>query len=157
MFVKRDDANRVAVLAGHQVVDGGFEIGLAEISLYDGRTELSVITDDEKINFDRGRSAQSSNSGASTQLPTLQILKSKHNGEAVKPQSITACGMHLAVVKIASHPVPIACPVRRNYLRIEALVIGPQRPPGRVACAVPPLRRKQRAGAAPLAINKRRS
>jgi hypothetical protein len=25
--VKRDDANRVAVLAGHQVVDGGIEIG----------------------------------------------------------------------------------------------------------------------------------
>jgi hypothetical protein len=31
--VDRDDSNRVAVLAGHQVVDGGFEIGLAEISL----------------------------------------------------------------------------------------------------------------------------
>jgi hypothetical protein len=34
--------------------------------------------------------------------------------------------MHLAVVEIASHPVPVAarCPMRRNYLRIEALVIG---------------------------------
>jgi hypothetical protein len=65
-----------AVLVGHQVVGGGFEIGLAEISFYDGRTELSVITDDEIIS----RSAQSraSNSGASTQLPTLLILKSKH-------------------------------------------------------------------------------
>lgn len=39
---------------------------------------------------------------------------------------LAACGMHLAVVEIASHRVPVAarCPVRRNYLRIEALVLG---------------------------------
>jgi hypothetical protein len=104
--IECDDSKRVTVLARHQIADGAFEIGLAEISLYDGRTELSVITDDEKINFDRGRSAQSSNSGASTQLPTLLILRSEHNGEAVKLQSITACGMRLAVVEIASHPIP---------------------------------------------------
>ena len=29
--VVRDDANRVAVLAGHQIGNGGFEIGFADI------------------------------------------------------------------------------------------------------------------------------
>jgi len=29
--VKGDDANRVAVLAGHQIADEGFEVGLIDI------------------------------------------------------------------------------------------------------------------------------
>jgi hypothetical protein len=29
--VERDDANRVAVLAGHQIADDGFEVGFADI------------------------------------------------------------------------------------------------------------------------------
>ena len=29
--VERDDANRVAVLAGHQIADEGFEVGLIDI------------------------------------------------------------------------------------------------------------------------------
>jgi hypothetical protein len=41
------DDSRVTVLARHQIADGAFEIGLAEISVYEGRTELSVIVDDE--------------------------------------------------------------------------------------------------------------
>jgi hypothetical protein len=59
---------------------------VAEISLYEGRTELSVIIDDQIIILIVAvrRRSRASNSGASTQLPTLLILKSKHNGEAVK-------------------------------------------------------------------------
>jgi hypothetical protein len=44
--VERDDADRVAVLAGHQIVDGGFEIGLIDISFRKCR-EVSIIVDDE--------------------------------------------------------------------------------------------------------------
>jgi hypothetical protein len=47
--IECDDSKRVTVLARHQIADGAFEIGLAEISLYEGRTELSVNIDDEII------------------------------------------------------------------------------------------------------------
>jgi hypothetical protein len=47
--VKRNDANRVAVLARHQVVDGGFEIGFADIGLRECGDLLPEIVDD-KIN-----------------------------------------------------------------------------------------------------------
>ena len=47
--IECDDSKRVTVLARHQTADGAFEIGLAEISLHEGRTELSVIIDDEII------------------------------------------------------------------------------------------------------------
>src|ERR1700737_155894 len=99
--------------AGHRVGPTSdrcaFEVGLAEISLYEGRTELSVIIDDEiiilivAVRHNRGRPipGHQRNSNATDFI-------SKHNGEAVKPQSITACGMHLAVVEIASHAVPVA-------------------------------------------------
>jgi hypothetical protein len=45
--IECDDPNRVAVLAGHQVVDGSFEIGLAEIGLRECGTRFPVIVDDE--------------------------------------------------------------------------------------------------------------
>src|SRR3982074_1606968 len=44
--IECDDSKRVIVLARHQIPYGAFDIDLAEISLYEGRTELSVITDD---------------------------------------------------------------------------------------------------------------
>jgi hypothetical protein len=47
--IECDDSKRVTVLARHQIADGAFEIGLAEISLHEGRTKLSVIIDDEII------------------------------------------------------------------------------------------------------------
>jgi hypothetical protein len=47
--IECDDSKRVTVLARHQIADGAFEIGLAEPSLYEGWTELSVIVDDEII------------------------------------------------------------------------------------------------------------
>jgi len=56
--VKRDDANRVAVLAVHQIADGGFEIGFAEIGFRECRAKRPVIVDGRDKNFDRGRSAQ---------------------------------------------------------------------------------------------------
>jgi hypothetical protein len=45
--VECDHANRVAVLAGHQVGDGGFEIGLADIGLGECRAKRPVIVDDD--------------------------------------------------------------------------------------------------------------
>src|SRR5450631_1273004 len=45
--VERDDSNRVAVLAGHQIADDGFEIGFADIGFRECRAEVSVIVDDE--------------------------------------------------------------------------------------------------------------
>jgi len=41
---ERDDADRVAVLAGHQVVvDGSFEIGFAKIGFRECRAEVTVL------------------------------------------------------------------------------------------------------------------
>ena len=37
----------VAVLAGHQIVDGGFEIGFAEIGFRECRAKFPVIVDDD--------------------------------------------------------------------------------------------------------------
>jgi hypothetical protein len=45
--VERHDANRVVVLAGHQVADGGFEIGFAEIGFRKCRAKFPVIIDDD--------------------------------------------------------------------------------------------------------------
>jgi hypothetical protein len=45
--VERDDANRVAVLAGHQIADEGFEIRFANIGFCECRAEVSKIVDDE--------------------------------------------------------------------------------------------------------------
>ena len=45
--VERDDANRVAVLAGHQVGDGGFEVGFADVGFRECRAKRPVIVDDE--------------------------------------------------------------------------------------------------------------
>ena len=45
--VKGHDANRVVELAGHQVRDGGFEIGFAEIGFRECRAKFPVIVDDE--------------------------------------------------------------------------------------------------------------
>jgi hypothetical protein len=45
--VERDDANRVAVLAGHRIADDGFEIGFPDIGFRECRAEVSVIVDDE--------------------------------------------------------------------------------------------------------------
>ena len=47
--VERDNPDRVAVLAGHQVVDGGFEIGLGDIGFRECGAQLAEIVDD-KIN-----------------------------------------------------------------------------------------------------------
>jgi len=47
--VERDDADRILVLAGHQVVDGAFEIGLSDIGFGKGDAKLSVIVDDKVI------------------------------------------------------------------------------------------------------------
>jgi len=45
--VKRDDANRVVVLAGHQVGDGGFEIGFADVGFRECRAKFPVIVNDD--------------------------------------------------------------------------------------------------------------
>jgi hypothetical protein len=46
--VERDDANRVAVLAGHQIADEGFEVGLIDIGFRKCSAQVSKIVDDEK-------------------------------------------------------------------------------------------------------------
>src|SRR5450432_142062 len=45
--VECDHADRVAVLAGHQIADDGFEIGFADIGFRECRASFSVIVDDE--------------------------------------------------------------------------------------------------------------
>ena len=47
--VERHDANRVVVLAGHQVADGGFEIGFAEIGFGKRSSKVPEFID-HKIN-----------------------------------------------------------------------------------------------------------
>jgi hypothetical protein len=47
--VECDDPNRVAVLAGHQIGDGGFEIGMLDIGLGKRGAKVPEIIDD-KIN-----------------------------------------------------------------------------------------------------------
>jgi len=41
--VERDDANRVAVLAGHQIADDAFEIGFADIGFRKCQAEVSIF------------------------------------------------------------------------------------------------------------------
>src|SRR5450631_2993088 len=45
--VERNDANRLAVLAGHQVADGGFEVGFADIGFRKCGAQVSKVVDDE--------------------------------------------------------------------------------------------------------------
>src|SRR5216684_6281474 len=45
--VERDDANRVAVLAGHQIADEGFEVRLIDIGFRKCGAQVSKIVDDE--------------------------------------------------------------------------------------------------------------
>src|SRR5450631_3361329 len=47
--VEYDDANRVAVLAGHQIADDGFEVGLIDVGFRKCGAQVSEIVDD-KIN-----------------------------------------------------------------------------------------------------------
>ena len=49
--VERHDANRVIVLAGHQVADGGFEIGFAEIGF---RKQLIAPCPENRLHLTRG-------------------------------------------------------------------------------------------------------
>ena len=47
--VEGDNANRSLVLARHQIVDRGFEIGLSDIGFGKGDAPLSVIVDGKVI------------------------------------------------------------------------------------------------------------
>jgi hypothetical protein len=46
--VERDHADRVVILAGHQVGNGGFEIGLGDVGLRECGAGFPVIVYDEK-------------------------------------------------------------------------------------------------------------
>jgi hypothetical protein len=60
---------RVAVLSGHQVGDGGFEVSAAKISLRERRAKPAKIIDDEVIVF--GRTRNNRGPVTHTQLPLL--------------------------------------------------------------------------------------
>ena len=45
--IECDDADRVAVLAGHQIADDGFEVGLIDIGFRKCGAQVSEIVDDE--------------------------------------------------------------------------------------------------------------
>jgi hypothetical protein len=45
--VERDDSNRVAVLAGHQIANESFEVGLIDIGFRKCGAQVSKIVDDE--------------------------------------------------------------------------------------------------------------
>ena len=91
--VERDDANRVAVLAGHQVGDGGFEIGFADIGFRKRGARFSIIVDDEikilvvPVRYNRRGPIPAHMCKLPMQRDTG---KSKHESKPLKPQLITA-------------------------------------------------------------------
>src|SRR5229473_513190 len=73
--VERDDSNRVAVLAGHQIADDGFEIGFSDIGFRECRAEVSVIVDDEiKILIVAARHNRRNKAPAHEKLQTQRFL-----------------------------------------------------------------------------------
>src|SRR5450631_163642 len=87
--VERDNPDRVAVLAEHQVVDGGFEIGLSDIGFRECGAQLAEIVDDKinrlivAVRYNRRGPAPTHG-----QLPTTRHREVKHETGAVEPQSI---------------------------------------------------------------------
>src|ERR1700730_3422348 len=95
--VKRNDANRVAVLAGYQVVDGGFEIGLADIGFRKCRAQVPIIVDDEISGLIvAARHNRRNEVPAHPKLQTQRLpAEFMHETEALEPQFNTAdrpCG-----------------------------------------------------------------
>ena len=90
--VERDDADRVAVLAGHQIADDGFEIRFANIGFRKCGAQVSKNVDDE-INglIAAARHDGRNKASAHEKLQTQRLpAEFKHETEASEPQSITA-------------------------------------------------------------------
>jgi hypothetical protein len=89
--VERNDANRVAVLAGHKIVDDGFVVGLIDIGFRKCRAEVSVIVDDEikilivTVRHNRGDKALVHKNSYRNRHEEFE-----HEIEASESQSITA-------------------------------------------------------------------
>jgi hypothetical protein len=89
--VECDHADRVAVLAGHQIADDGFEIGFADIGFRECRAEVSVIVDDEiKILIAAVRHNRRNKASAIKTPNATYPVEFKHETEASEPQWITA-------------------------------------------------------------------
>ena len=90
--VERDDADRVVVLAGHQIADDGFEVGLIGIGFRKCGAQVSKIVDDEIKRLivtarhnRRNKAPVHKNSKCNGYRE-----KVKHETEASEPKSITA-------------------------------------------------------------------
>src|SRR5450432_1166250 len=113
--VECDHADRVAVLAGHQIADDGFEIGFADIGFRECRAEVSVIVDDE-INglIIAARHNRRNKAPAHEKLQTQRFRWNL----STKPRRRNRSGLPptaLAVISaIASEPAkePVRCPPR---------------------------------------------
>jgi hypothetical protein len=90
--VERDDANRVAVLAGHQIADDGFEVGLIDIGFRKCGAQVPIIVDDEISGLIvAARHNRRNKVPAHEKLQTQRLPgEFKHETEASEPQSITA-------------------------------------------------------------------
>ena len=53
--VEHDHAQRITVLAGHQIGDGGFIVGAVEVGLSEGCAEPAVMIDDNVVILGRTR------------------------------------------------------------------------------------------------------
>jgi hypothetical protein len=80
--VECDDANRVAVLAGHQIADEGFEVGLINVS--------KIVDDEIKGLIVTARHNRRNKAPAHKKLQTQRLPGGLHETEASEPQSITA-------------------------------------------------------------------
>jgi hypothetical protein len=90
--IKRDDANRVAVLAGHQIADEGFDVGLIDIGFRKCGAKVSKIVDDEINGLIVAVWRSRRNKAPAHKRLQAQRLPGefKHETEASEPQSITA-------------------------------------------------------------------
>ena len=53
--VEHDHSQRIIVLPGHQIGDGGFIVGAIEISFCERRAEPAVVVDDDVVILGRTR------------------------------------------------------------------------------------------------------
>src|ERR1700730_3757776 len=102
--VESDDADWVAVLAGHQVANDSFEIGFADISFRECGTRLPVIVDDAikslivTLRHSPRVPAGPAHQRNSQQHDTGEV---KHETGATEPQSIAADAVALGAQNVA--------------------------------------------------------
>jgi hypothetical protein len=106
--VECGDANRVAVLAGHQIADDGFEVGLIDVGFRKCGPQVSEIVDDEiKGLIVTGRHNRRNNAPAHKKLQAQKILKDlstnpKHRNRNQLPPTALRCPASVATMRAMS-------------------------------------------------------